>query len=441
VPLGYASPVLTLLDLRGVPADQPLALPRPDLGAEGPIDAVRSILAEVRARGDDAVREFTKRFDGVELAELRVPPAELASALSRLPGPLRDGLLEAKDAIEAFHRHRAPLPERYERGGITVDHLEIPVDRAGVYAPGGRAKYPSSVLMTAVPARVAGVGSIVCCVPPGPDGKLADEILAAAALAEVDEVYSIGGAQAIAAMAYGTESIEKVDVIVGPGNKYVSIAQREVRGVVGVPAAFAGPSEVVVIADGSTPPDWAAIDVIVQAEHGPDGLAWLITWDEAAARAISAEVARLVEASPRRAETVSTLDGGGYAVLVDGPEQAMRVANEIAPEHLELLVDDVDDLLPRVRHAGVVFVGPLAPASVGDYIAGPSHVLPTFGTARFSSVLGVEDFVRRVHAVRVDRRGIDRVARHVASIADAEGLPAHAESTRLRVGEATWSTR
>jgi histidinol dehydrogenase len=431
--------MLTLLDLRGVPADAPLSLPRPDLGAEGAIDDVRAILADVRKRGDEAVRELTSRFDGVDIDELRVPQAELARALDRIPDRLRAALIEAKDAIEAFHRHRAPLPERYERDGITVDHLEIPVDRAGVYAPGGRAKYPSSVLMTAVPARVAGVGSIACCVPPGPDGRLPDEILAAAALAEVDEVYRVGGAQAIAAMAYGTESIPKVDVIVGPGSRWVSIAQREVRGVVGVPAAFAGPSEVVVVADDSTPPQWAAIDVIVQAEHGPDGLAWLVTWSEDAATAISAAVARLVEASPRRDETLSTLDGGGYAVLVDGPEQAMRVANAIAPEHLELLVDDVDALLPLVRHAGAVFVGPLAPASVGDYIAGPSHVLPTFASARFSSVLGVEDFVRRVHAVRVDRRGIERVAPHVASIADAEGLPAHAESVRMRVGDATWS--
>ncbi|MCU1493693.1 MAG: histidinol dehydrogenase [Acidimicrobiaceae bacterium] len=431
--------MLTLLDLRGVPADAPLSLPRPDLGAEGAIDDVRAILADVRKRGDEAVRELTSRFDGVDIDELRVPQAELARALDRIPDRLRAALIEAKDAIEAFHRHRAPLPERYERDGITVDHLEIPVDRAGVYAPGGRAKYPSSVLMTAVPARVAGVGSIACCVPPGPDGRLPDEILAAAALAEVDEVYRVGGAQAIAAMAYGTESIPKVDVIVGPGSRWVSIAQREVRGVVGVPAAFAGPSEVVVVADDSTPPQWAAIDVIVQAEHGPDGLAWLVTWSEEAATAISAAVARLVEASPRRDETLSTLDGGGYAVLVDGPEQAMRVANAIAPEHLELLVDDVDALLPLVRHAGAVFVGPLAPASVGDYIAGPSHVLPTFASARFSSVLGVEDFVRRVHAVRVDRRGIERVAPHVASIADAEGLPAHAESVRMRVGDATWS--
>lgn len=433
--------MLRTLDLRGHPAGAPFDLPRPDLGAEGPVEQVRAILAEVRTRGDAAVRELTERFDRVRLDELRVPEAAMEAALKAIPDELREALTEARDAIWAFHAHRGTPPPPYERGGIEVTHLELPVDRAGVYAPGGLAKYPSSVLMTAGPAKVAGVGSVACCVPPGPDGELPVEILAAAALAEVDEVYRIGGAQAIGALAYGTESVPKVDVIVGPGSKWVSIAQREVRGVVGVPAAFAGPSEVVVVADGSTPPTWAALDVIVQAEHGPDGLAWLVTWDEDTAAAVAAEVGRLVARSPRRAETESTLDGGGYVVLTAGPEQAMAVANTIAPEHLELLVEDPDRLLPLVRHAGAVFLGPRAPASVGDYLAGPSHVLPTFATARFASVLGVEDFLRRVHAVRVSEAGISRVARHVAAIATAEGLPAHAESVRVRVGEATWSAQ
>jgi histidinol dehydrogenase len=241
-------------------------------------------------------------------------------------------------------------------------------------------------------------------------------------------------------MAYGTESLAKVDVIVGPGNKWVSIAQREVRGDVGVPGAFAGPSEVVVIADDTTPPEWAAIDVIVQAEHGPDGLAWLITWSERAAEAISAAIDRIVDASPRREETLSTLDGGGYIVLVDSKEQALEVSNAIAPEHLELLVEDPDALVAGVKNAGVIFLGPYAPASAGDYIAGPSHVLPTHGTARFASVLGVEDFIRRVHAVRISETGMKEIATHVAALAEAEGLAAHAESVRLRTSGATWSS-
>ena len=431
--------MMQILDLRNSIPGEPLDLPRPDLGAEGPVSEVRKILLEVKTRGDAAVREFSERFDGVQIDQLRVDESEIASACRLIPHALLSALTEARDSIEAFYRHQPDEVEVYRRGGIEIHHLLLPVDRAGVYAPGGRAKYPSSVLMTAVPARVAGVGAVACCVPPSADGSLPVEILAAASLAGIDEVYRVGGAQAIAAMAYGTEAIAKVDVIVGPGSKWVSIAQREVRGVVGVPAAFAGPSEVVVIADDTTPVDWAAIDVIVQAEHGPDGLAWLVTWSENAATAIAEAIDRLVAASPRREETQSTLDGGGYVVLVDSPERAMEVANAIAPEHLEILTDSADDLVPLVRHAGAIFLGQLAPASIGDYIAGPSHVLPTFATARFASALGVEDFTRRVHTVRVDERGIERVAHHVAVIADAEGLPAHSESVLMRIGEPTWS--
>jgi histidinol dehydrogenase len=408
---------------------------------KGPVEQVRQILAEVAARGDAALRELTKRFDGVEIDALAVSRDEINAALEALPNTLRASLEEAHDAIEAFHRHRSPLPEPYERRGIVISELALPVERAGLYAPGGRAKYPSSVLMTAVPARVAGVETIACCVPPAADGRLPQEVLGAAALAGVDEVYRVGGAQAIAAMAFGTESIKKVDVIVGPGSKWVSIAQREVRGIVGVPGAYAGPSEVVVVADETTPPDWAAIDLVVQAEHGPEGLAWLITWSEATADAIDASLERLVAASPRKAEASATLREGGCLVLVDGPVEAMDVANRIAPEHLELCVDSARELLPLVRHAGAVFLGPLAPASVGDYIAGPSHVLPTAATARFSSVLGVEDFIRRVHAIEVSEAGIALVARDVATIASAEGLAAHAESVLMRIDEPTWSAR
>jgi histidinol dehydrogenase len=262
-------------------------------------------------------------------------------------------------------------------------------------------------------------------------------ILAAAALAGVDEVVRVGGPAAIAALAYGTESIRPVDVIVGPGSARVAQAKREVasQGLVGVPSAFAGPSEVVVVADGSTPPQHAAIDVLVQAEHGPDGLAWLITWDEAVADAVVAAVTELVPVSPRRRQLEATLAQGGYAVLCDGPEQALAVANAIAPEHLELLVDDADQLLPLVRHAGAVFCGPLAPASVGDYVAGPNHVLPTYGTARFSGALRVDDFCKHIHVVALGAAGLDEVGSYVVALADYEGLPAHAESIRIRIGQ------
>ena len=263
---------------------------------------------------------------------------EIAAALDTVGPGLLAALSEAASVIEAFHQHRpAPLGP-FERNGITVDLLELPVARAGVYVPGGLARYPSSVLMTAIPARVAGVSGIALCVPPARDGAIPPEVLAAAGVAGVEEVYRVGGAQAIAAMAYGTETIPRVDVIVGAGSRWVSLAKREVRGAVGMPASFAGPSEVVVIADETVPVEFAAIDLVVQAEHGPDGLAWLITWSEAVLAAATQAVADLADRSPRRAEIEATLAGGGYAVLVDGPEAAMAVANEIAPEHLELLL-------------------------------------------------------------------------------------------------------
>ena len=233
-------------------------------------------------------------------------------------------------------------------------------------------------------------------------------------------------------MAYGTETVDPVDVLVGPGNVYVSLAKREVAGIVGVPSSFAGPSEVVVVADASAVTDHVAVDLVVQAEHGPHGLAWLLTWDEAVADAVTEAVAALVAASPRRAEVTSTLVEGGYAVVCDGPEQALAVANTIAPEHLELMTADPEALLPLVQSAGAVFCGPWAPASVGDYVAGPSHVLPTFGSARFASALRVDDFVKHVHVVDVTREGLAGVSPHVATLADAEGLAAHALSVRLR---------
>ena len=419
--------MLTRLDLRGLDGDLRSRLPRPHDSEAAPTDAVREILAEVRKRGDAAVREYTQRFDGVALDDLRVELAELAAALRATPPELREALEVAQANIVAFHRTQLRRDGRHER-----DEADLLV--ASRYVPGGRARYPSTVLMTAIPARVAGVEQLVLCVPPDADGRVASVTLAAAALADVDEVYSIGGAQAVAAMAYGTDTIGAVDVIVGPGNVWVATAKREVaaEGVVGVPSAFTGPSEVVVVADDTTPPALAAIDLIVQAEHGPDGLAWLITWSERTADAVTREVARRVAASPRRADIESTLTGNGYAVVVDGPDQAMTVANLIAPEHLQLMSADPEMLVPLVRSAGAVFCGWYAPASVGDYVAGPSHVLPTFGSARFAGALRVDDFLKQLHVVSVDEATLARLAPHVAAIAEAEGLVHHAESVRLR---------
>jgi len=439
--------VLRRLDLRGQSADHRAlraVLPRADAGGEGPVAAVRAILDEVRRDGDAAVRSLTERFDGVDLAQPRVPDAELAAALARIPGPLRAALEEARDAIVEFHRTQRHEPHEHRRGGVAVRSVAVPVDRAGCYVPGGRAVYPSTVLMTALPAVVAGVGEVVVCVPPDRDGRVPDATLAACALAGVREVHRIGGAQAVAAMAFGTESVAPVDVIVGPGNVYVALAKREVAGmgVVGVPGAFAGPSEVVVLADDSVPADVVAVDVALQAEHGPHGLAWLVTWDEKVADAVGDALSDLVARSPRRAELEATLGDAGWAVLCDGPEQAVAVANAVAPEHLELLLAAPDALVPLVRHAGAVFTGPWAPASVGDYLAGPSHVLPTAGSARWSQALTVADFTKQVHVISLDRDGLARVAPHVVALAEAEGLPAHADSVRIRLErgeEGSWA--
>jgi histidinol dehydrogenase len=424
--------VLNRLDLRGV-EDLQGRLPRPAVDGDEPVAAVREILDDVRRRGDDALFDLTARFDGVRLDALRVPPSELRAALEATAPEVRAALELARDRIAAHHRTQLRPEVRHDTGGVHIRSYHRPVDRVGCYVPGGRAAYPSTLLMTAVPALVAGVPEVAVCVPPDRDtGTVTPVTLAAAAVAGVDEVYAIGGAQAIGALAYGTASVPAVDVICGPGNKYVALAKQEVAGRVGVAAAFAGPSEVVVIADGSVPPEFAAIDVILQAEHGPDGLAWLITWDDSVADAVTEAVTRLTEAAPRRDEIAATLAEGGYAVVVDSPEAAVAVANVVAPEHLELLCQGADGLVPLVRNAGAVFVGPWSPASVGDYLAGPSHVLPTYGTARFASALTVDDFLKHHHVVTVDGDAFDGIAPAVESLAEAEGLEAHAESIRIR---------
>jgi histidinol dehydrogenase len=310
----------------------------------------------------------------------------------------------------------------------------VPVARAGCYAPGGRAAYPSTVLMTAVPAKVAGVPEVVLCVPPGPDGEIATPTLAAAALAGVDEVYRVGGAQAIAALAYGTQTIRPVDVVVGPGNVYVALAKREVAGRVGTDSP-AGPSEVVVVADEHADAEFVAADLLAQAEHGPGGAAVLVTWHAPLVAGVEAALARRLDAAPRRREIEATLHTGGRAILVQDAEAALEVANVVAPEHLELLTSDADALVPLVRNAGAVFCGPWTPAVLGDYLAGVNHVLPTARTARFASALRVDTFRKHVHVVRADEAALRRLAPDVTALAEAEGLLEHARAVALRATE------
>ncbi|MFN8027894.1 MAG: histidinol dehydrogenase [Acidimicrobiia bacterium] len=428
--------MLQLLDLRGRPDPAGAFATAPGTtsgsGDDAALASVRAIIDDVRTRGDVALRELTAKFDGCEIDDLRVPAAEIQAAFDAASPELKAALDVAATRIRDYHAGQAgPAHAEIDADGISVRELTLPVGRAGCYVPGGRASYPSTVLMTAIPARVAGVPEVVLCVPPGPDGHVPQATLAAAAIAGVDAVYRVGGAQAIAALAYGTDTIGAVDVIVGPGNAYVALAKREVAGVVGIDS-FAGPSEVVVLADASLPPEFAAADLLAQAEHGPGGAAVLVAWDAAVVDGVNAAVERLAAVAPRRDEIESTLASGGRAVLVDDAAAALAVVNEIAPEHLELLVDDPDALVPGVRNAGAVFCGPWAPAALGDYVAGVNHVLPTARTARFASALRVDTFRKHVHVVRATEAGLAGVAPALEALAAAEGLDAHASSVALR---------
>lgn len=423
--------MLSQLDLRGFDGDLAAALARPTPGGDEPLHVVREIIDAVRMRGDAALRELTKQLDGCDLDDLRVPSTDLAEALNTLPPFLREALEFAQAQITTYHRTQLPEAIVHEREGIRIRELPIPVERAGLYVPGGRAAYPSTVLMTAIPAQVAGVSDIALCVPPDSEGCVPQATLAAAALLGVDEVYRVGGAQAIAAMAYGSESIRPVDMIVGPGNVYVSLAKREVSGVVGIEAT-AGPSELVVIADETTPPEWTAIDLMAQAEHGPNGAAVLVTWNVSYAASVEKSLAKLVADSSRRSEIESTLAEGGRVVLVDSPEHAVAVSNAIAPEHLQLMSADPEELVPLVRNAGAVFCGPYAPTPVGDYVAGVNHVLPTNRTARFSSALRVDNFLKHIHVVDLDEPTLARVSPYIAALAEVEGLAAHGDSVKMR---------
>ena len=422
-------PMLARSDLRGV-ADLASALaPPPD--DPGPVRAVRDILADVRERGDAALRDLTERFDGCRVTDFRVPSADLTAALDRVAGDVRQALEYAHGEIAAYHAAQRTDGFTVDRDGVRLTERVVPVARAGCYVPGGRAAYPSSVLMTAVPARIAGVDDVALCVPPGPDGTVPAVTLAAAALAGVDEVYRVGGAQAVAAMAYGTESIGAVDVVVGPGNVYVALAKREVAGVVGIDG-FNGPSEVAIVADGTANPHWVAADLLAQAEHGPGGAAVVITWDGAVADAVERAVAELLAGAPHGAEIESTLASTGRVLLVDDRDAARAAIDVLAPEHLELACADAEKLADDVRNAGAIFVGNYAPAALGDYLAGVNHVLPTARTARFASALRVDTFCKHVHVVEVEPAAFARVAPAVAALANVEGLVEHARSVTIR---------
>jgi histidinol dehydrogenase len=397
---------------------------------------VGAILEDVRARGDAAVLDYTRRFDGREVttaAELELDPGELEEAAGGVPSELRAALEDAAARIRAYHQHQVQESWSYEDGdGIRLGQQVTPLDRVGVYVPGGKAAYPSTVLMNIVPARVAGVQDIVMVVP-APGGEVNSAVLAAAYVAGVDRVFTIGGAQAVGALAFGTETVPAMDKIVGPGNKYVAAAKRLVFGIVGIDMV-AGPSEVVVVSDGSGDPDWTAMDLFAQAEHDQDARAILVATSDEIIKAVSDSIEKLLPDMERADIIRAALENNGALIRVQDLAEAAEVVNIIAPEHLELAVADPDALLPVIRHAGAIFLGHWAAEAMGDYCAGPNHVLPTARTARFSSALGVYDFQKRSTVLGADRKSIAAVARTASVLARSEGLTAHARSAEYRLG-------
>jgi len=397
---------------------------------------VAAILADVRRRGDEAVLEYTRKFDRLQLtdaAAMELPLDELKAAFDGLPDAQRSALEQAAQRVTVYHEKQRMESWSYtEADGTLLGQQVTPLDRVGLYVPGGKAAYPSSVLMNALPAKVAGVAELIMVVPT-PDGVKNQLVLAAAHLCGVDRVFTIGGAQAVAALAYGTATIPKVDKIVGPGNAYVASAKRRVFGVCGIDM-IAGPSEILVICDGKTSPDWIAMDLFSQAEHDELAQAILITPDAAFADAVAASANKLLEQMPRKEIIRTALENRGALITVADMDEACAIANRIAPEHLELSVDDPQAWLPKIRHAGAIFMGRYTSESLGDYCAGPNHVLPTSGTARFSSPLGVYDFQKRSSLIQVSAEGARTLGAIASELAFGEGLQAHAQSALFRKG-------
>lgn len=395
---------------------------------------VAAIIADVRGRGDEALLEYTNRFDNRSVADaagLEVPVARLDAALGQVDAGIVAALEAAAGRIRAYHERQLAASWNYDDGtGVSLGQKVTPLDSVGVYVPGGRASYPSSVLMNVIPAHVAGVRSIVMAVP-APRDELNPVVLAAARIAGVDRVFTIGGAQAVAALAFGTATIPAVHKIVGPGNRWVAAAKRQVFGIVGIDM-IAGPSEIVVVADGSADPDWVAMDLFAQAEHDEAARAILVTADAKFAERVRASMERLLPGQERSATIAAALAGHGAFILVKDLDEAAGVVNVLAPEHLQLAVEDPDALLENIRHAGAVFLGHYAAEVLGDYCAGPNHVLPTGGSARFSSPLGVYDFQKRTSIIRCTPQGGAQLAEVAARLARAEGLPAHAGAADLR---------
>ena len=400
---------------------------------------VREVLQAVKRQGDKALLHYTAEFDGQSFTaeQLRVSGSELDAAYQQVSKELLDAIGLARQQIEAFHRQRIPKSwVQFGEDEIVLGKRYTPVDKAGLYVPGGRASYPSTVLMNAIPAKVAGVPRIVMVTPPGQGKTINAAVLVAAQEAGVQEIYRVGGAQAIAALAYGTETIPKVDVITGPGNIYVTLAKKLVYGAVGIDS-LAGPSEVLVIADAAANPVYVAADMLAQAEHDPMAAAILVTTDAGLAKKVQLEVERQLENHPRRLLTEKAIAHYGLIVVVDSLNVAAELSNEFAPEHLELEVQEPWEILEKIRHAGAIFLGNSTPEAVGDYLAGPNHTLPTSGAARYASALGVETFMKHSSLIQYSPTALQKVSNAIQILAQAEGLPSHADSVRLRTEKPT----
>ncbi len=396
---------------------------------------VSDVIRNVRQRGDAAVVEYTNKFDRLNaqsFAELEIPKQRLIEALDNLPETQREALLKAAERVRAYAEHQTMESWSYtEADGTVLGQQVTALDKVGLYVPGGKAAYPSSVLMNAIPAKVAGVPELIMVVPT-PDGEVNQLVLAAAAASDVDRVFAIGGAQAVAALAYGTETVPQVDKIVGPGNIYVATAKRMVFGAVGIDM-IAGPSEICIVCDGKTDPDWIAMDLFSQAEHDEDAQSILVCPDADYIEQVKASIEKLIQEMPRADIIRTSMEGRGVMIATQDMAQAVEVANYIAPEHLELSVDNPEDMAKQIRHAGAIFMGRYTAEALGDYCAGPNHVLPTSRTARFSSPLGVYDFQKRSSLINCSAQGASELGKTASILAHGEGLTAHARSAEYRI--------
>ena len=396
-------------------------------------DIVADIIKDVRENGDAALYKYCLKFDKAELTSLLVTPEEVEEALSLVEPKFLEILEKAAVNIRKFHEKQVRNSFIInEEQGVVIGQKVIPVDRAGLYVPGGTAAYPSTVLMDSIPAKIAGCKEVVIVTPPNSEGKINPVILAAASIAGVDKIFKVGGAQAVAALAYGTESVPKVDKIVGPGNAFVAEAKKQVFGEVSIDM-IAGPSEILVVADGTCNPKYVAADLLSQAEHDRMASAVLVTDSEQLAEAVSAEIERQIEELERKDIARESIDNNGKIIVAENLMAAIDIANEIAPEHLELCVDNPFDYLDSIRHAGSIFMGKNCPEALGDYFAGPNHTLPTSGTAKFSSPLSVDDFVKKTQYTYYTKDALEKVARDVEFFAKKEGLTAHAKSAVVRL--------